>query len=73
MGREAIEQYLYMMNQAFDSKDGWHSLMKNVEAVQHDEWDWVPDYVAHMPDATSHGLCRLCVDFYYPVSSDLAG
>ena len=43
MGREGIGQYLYMMDQAFDSNDGWHSLMKNVEAVRDDDWGWVPE------------------------------
>ncbi len=43
MGREGIEQYLYMMDQAFDSPVGWHSLMKNLGAVKDDEWDWVPE------------------------------
>lgn len=43
MGREGIEQYLYMMDRAFDSQDGWHSLMKNLGAVKDDEWDWVPE------------------------------
>lgn len=43
MGREGIEQYLYMMDRAFESQDGWHSLLKNLGAVKDDEWDWVPD------------------------------
>jgi hypothetical protein len=28
-------------------------------------WDWVPDYVAHMPARTSHGLCVACRDYFY--------
>jgi hypothetical protein len=28
-------------------------------------WDWVPEYVAHMPPQTSHAICMLCVQFYY--------
>jgi hypothetical protein len=28
-------------------------------------WDWVPEYVAHMPPQTSHAICTLCVQFYY--------
>jgi hypothetical protein len=28
-------------------------------------WDWVPEYVAHMPAQTSHAICMLCAQFYY--------
>jgi len=32
------------------------------------QWEWVPAYVAEpMPD-TSHGLCAVCTDYYYPTS-----
>jgi hypothetical protein len=41
MGRTGIEQYLYMLDRAFDAPDGWHSLLKNVEGVRGDDWDWV--------------------------------
>ncbi len=30
------------------------------------EWDWVPEYVARPPPTISHGLCNLCVEYYYP-------
>lgn len=43
MGRTGIEQYLYMMDQAFASQEGWHSLMKNLASVRDDEWVWVPE------------------------------
>jgi hypothetical protein len=29
-------------------------------------WDFVADYVARAPAGTSHGLCPVCVPFYYP-------
>lgn len=29
-------------------------------------WDWVPDFVAHIPANTSHGLCPLCSEYYFP-------
>jgi hypothetical protein len=29
------------------------------------EWDWVPGYVAHMPARTSHGVCAICMDYFY--------
>jgi hypothetical protein len=29
------------------------------------EWDWVPAYVAHMPQETSHSICAVCVAFHY--------
>lgn len=27
-------------------------------------WDWVPDFVEHLPPMVSHGLCGLCVEYY---------
>ena len=41
MGRAALEEYLYLMDEAF-AGDDWHSLMTNVKAVGADEWLWVP-------------------------------
>lgn len=29
-------------------------------------WDWVPDWVRQMPRETSHGLCPVCANYYYP-------
>ena len=40
MGRAALDEYLYLMDEAFGGDD-WHSLMTNVKAVASDEWDWV--------------------------------
>ena len=28
-------------------------------------WDWVPEYIAHIPPRTSHGLCFPCFQFHY--------
>ena len=29
-------------------------------------WDWVPDWVEQSPPRTSHGICPICFDYYYP-------
>lgn len=29
-------------------------------------WDWVPAWVEQSPAATSHGLCDVCFNYYYP-------
>ena len=31
-----------------------------------EQWDWVAEYVAEMPPRTSHGLCKVCLEYYYP-------
>ena len=31
-----------------------------------DLWDWVADYVARLPAGVSHGLCPICMEYYYP-------
>lgn len=28
-------------------------------------WDWVTDFVRHLPARVSHGLCNLCFEYYY--------
>lgn len=38
--------------------------------VGEDVWDWVGALVAHPWPAVSHGLCPVCLDYYYPVSTD---
>lgn len=30
-----------------------------------DAWDWVPDFVEHMREHTTHGVCPLCLEYYY--------
>jgi hypothetical protein len=36
--------------------------------VAHDNarWEWVPSYVEQASPRTSHGLCKLCFEYYYP-------
>jgi hypothetical protein len=31
-----------------------------------ERWDWVPEWVEHSPRDTSHGLCPICFEYYYP-------
>ena len=33
------------------------------------QWDLVPDFVANVPERTSHGLCEACLGYYFPVDS----
>jgi hypothetical protein len=30
-----------------------------------DVWVWVPEWVAKSPDRTSHGICKVCVGYYW--------
>jgi hypothetical protein len=34
-------------------------------------WDWVPELVTNPSANTSHDLCDVCLDFYYPTPGDL--
>lgn len=34
-----------------------------------EHWDWIPAWVERQPAKTSHGLCRVCFDYYYPKTS----
>ncbi len=33
--------------------------------VKPDTWDWIPAFVKEMPDLVTHGLCTLCLEYYY--------
>ena len=41
MGNTAVQQMLYLLNQAFDAS-GEHALLSNLNSVKDDEWRWVP-------------------------------
>ena len=41
MGNTAVQQMLYLMDEAFDSR-GEHALLTNLSSVKDDEWRWVP-------------------------------
>ncbi len=34
------------------------------------EWHWVPQWVGHSPGNVSHGLCPICLEYYYPPADD---
>ena len=33
-----------------------------------ERWEWIPEWVEHFPANTSHGLCPVCFDYYYPAA-----
>ncbi|HTV77078.1 MAG TPA: hypothetical protein VMF03_02400 [Steroidobacteraceae bacterium] len=34
------------------------------------QWHYVPDWIRTSPPKTSHGLCPVCLDYYYPGSRE---
>ena len=43
MGRECIEQYLWLMDEAFDAGPGSeHPLLSGLRSVRDDDWHWLP-------------------------------
>jgi hypothetical protein len=64
MSRAALEQLLYLMDEAFNAEGHEHSLLANVRSLKADDWHWVPDgggrpifqIVAHV------GLCKYVYD-----------
>ncbi|HKU37914.1 MAG TPA: hypothetical protein VJR89_07200 [Polyangiales bacterium] len=38
---------------------------RRTRQVDANVWDWVPDWVASPHPAASHGLCEVCVAYYY--------
>ena len=41
MARAALDQYLYLLDEAF-AGDDWHSLMCNLKDLQPEDWLWLP-------------------------------
>jgi hypothetical protein len=37
-----------------------------VRRADKSRWDWVPAWVEQMPAGTSHGICEVCFECYYP-------
>lgn len=29
-------------------------------------WDWVPAWIEHVPSGMSHGVCEVCLEYYFP-------
>ena len=42
---------------------GWFACEQ--EEVSREAWDWVPAFVASPPENISHGLCAMCLAYYY--------
>ena len=63
MGNTAVQQMLYLLNEAFDAS-GEHALLTNLKSVRDDEWLWIPanggrsifDIVQHL------GECKYIYD-----------
>lgn len=41
---------------------------RRVENLLRARWDWVPAWVERVPQHTSHGLCPVCLAYYYPAA-----
>jgi hypothetical protein len=60
MGRSGIQQYVYLLDEAFDGT-AWHSVMSNLRELRAEDWLWLPpaggrpigEMVAHL------GACKL--------------
>jgi uncharacterized damage-inducible protein DinB len=42
MGRAAVDQLMYLMDEAFDAPGHEHSLLANLASLHDDDWDWQP-------------------------------
>ncbi len=42
MTRIAVEQLLYLMDEAFDAPNHEHALLTNLASLQEDDWGWQP-------------------------------
>ncbi len=37
-----------------------------VRRADHSQWDWVPAWIEQAPSGISHGVCEVCLEYYYP-------
>jgi len=59
---------------AYRAKDGMIRQCANcrrVKAAGEEQWHYVAEWIRSSPTKTSHGLCPVCLDYYYPGSRDL--
>ena len=43
MSRTAVDQLVYLLDEAFEGKETpWHSMLGNLASVTEDDWLWVP-------------------------------
>ena len=78
MTTAAVEQLLYLLDEAFAGED-WHSLLANLRAVAPGEWGWVPpggdrsirDIVQHVGGCKfmyeDHAFGQAALDWEHPV------
>lgn len=59
VARVALDQYLYMLNEAFAGSD-WHSLHSNLKGLSKEDWLWLPPAGARpIAEMVSHvGACK---------------
>lgn len=54
----------------YHDQNGWVRQCSHCRCVQRrdmpEQWDWVPYWVTAPPSHTTHGLCPLCLDHFYP-------
>ena len=64
VSRAAIEQLLYLMDEAFDAEGHEHSLLANIRSVRDEDWAWVPEGGSRpVFEIVSHvGLCKYIYD-----------
>ncbi len=54
VARAALEQYLYLLDEAF-AGDDWHSLLSNLKALAPEDWLWLPpDGARPIAEMVSH-------------------
>lgn len=37
-----------------------------VRRADQSRWDWVPAWIEQVPSDTSHGVCEVCLEYYFP-------
>lgn len=58
------------LQQEYENDHGIITQCSHCRRIKHSHqerrWDWVPQWVETIPPDTSHGLCEVCLDHYYP-------
>jgi hypothetical protein len=59
---------------AYVGQDGMVRQCANCRRIQvageEQQWHYVPEWIRSSPPKTSHGLCLICLDYYYPGSRE---
>lgn len=64
---KSADETIYLDENGFICQCAYCRRVKNFR--HHEQWDWVPEWVQHCPDNTSHTYCPACFGHYFTTAA----